>query len=241
MSLPPGWPAQSDWSQYLRDSLADESFQQLSHFVESERANETVFPKVENVFRAFELTSYAATRVVILGQDPYHGPNQAHGLAFSVTQAVKTPPSLRNIFQELSSDLNLTQPEQTCGDLSSWAEQGVLLLNTVLTVRQGEAGSHQKKGWEHFTDQVIQTLNQHPKQLVFILWGKPAGRKKALIDSRHTLLQSPHPSPLSAYRGFFGSRPFSKANAALAAQQLPNIQWQRVFETEITPSSIDLP
>ena len=241
MSFPPGWPIQSDWSQHLHDGLTDESFQRLSHFVESERSDKIVFPKAENVFRAFKLTSYAATRVVVLGQDPYHGPGQAHGLAFSVTGKVKAPPSLKNIFQELSSDLNLSPPANPKGDLSCWAKQGVLLLNTTLTVRQGAPGSHQKKGWENFTDKVIQSLNQHPKQLVFLLWGKPAARKKAMIDSRHTLLESPHPSPLSAYRGFFGSRPFSKTNAALAVQQLPLIQWQKVFETDLPYRPTELP
>ena len=171
-----------------------------------------------------ELTDYPDVKVVILGQDPYHGPNQAHGLAFSV-ESGKVPPSLQNIYKEMNDDVGAKPVHH--GNLTSWAKQGVLLLNTVLTVRRGEANSHQGRGWEQFTDRIIQALNERDKPVVFLLWGRPAQQKAKMIDSRkHVILTAPHPSPLSAYRGFFGSRPFSKANEALTALGETPIQWQ---------------
>ena len=235
MTLSSLWPAESDWNERLGDYLAGPAFQQLDQFVERERNHHTVYPRRDQVFRAFQLTPFAQTRVVILGQDPYHGPGQADGLAFSVPPGVRPPPSLRNILQELTTDLPIRPAGTACGDLTSWARQGVLLLNTVLTVRRGEAGSHQKQGWEALTDQVIESVNQHPNRLVFILWGKMAGRKATLIDSRHTTIESAHPSPLSCYRGFWGSRPFSRANAALESGREQPIRWESVFQ----PGSIE--
>lgn len=196
----------------------------LMRFVAAERARNDVYPPEPDVLRALENTAPEAVRVVILGQDPYHGPGQAHGLAFSVRAGVRPPPSLRNIFRELQSDLSLAAP--THGDLEAWARQGVLLLNTVLTVRAGSAGSHRGHGWEEFTDRVISTVGSLPDPVVFLLWGAPAARKRSLIDEdRHTVLTAPHPSPLSAHRGFFGSRPFSRANAALRAAGRGEIDW----------------
>jgi uracil-DNA glycosylase len=190
----------------------------------AERASQDVYPAEEKVFNAFRMTPYGETKVVILGQDPYHGAGQAHGLSFSVEGETTLPPSLKNIYRELADDIGCQTP--ATGDLSSWARQGVFLLNTVLTVRDGEPNSHRKQGWEKFTDFVIEQLNRHPQCLVFLLWGKPAEKKATLIDpSRHAVIVSPHPSPLSAHRGFFGSRPFSKANAALASTGRETIDW----------------
>lgn len=217
------WPSSSDWTLPLESHFNSQSFEDLSSYWATERATETIFPAPENIFRAFELTSYAQTKVVILGQDPYHGPGQAHGLSFSVEGEQKLPPSLRNIFKELAADLDCPLP--TCGDLTAWAQQGVLLLNTVLTVRCGAANSHKQQGWEAFTDAVIEALNKHPQPIVFILWGKPAQKKAAAIGDRHHKIIGPHPSPLSAYRGFFGSRPFSAANAALRDLGRGEIKW----------------
>lgn len=217
------WPSSSDWTRQLESHFNSQSFENLSSYLATELQTETIFPTPENIFAAFELTSYADTKVVILGQDPYHGPGQAHGLSFSVENDQKLPPSLRNIFKELASDLDCPTP--TCGDLSAWAKQGVLLLNTVLTVRSGAAHSHKKQGWEDFTDAVIKTLNEHPNPIVFILWGKPAQKKAAAIGDRHHKIVAPHPSPLSSYRGFFGSRPFSAANAALKEFGRDGIEW----------------
>jgi uracil-DNA glycosylase len=183
-----------------------------------------VYPPPDEVFAALHLTPYAETRVVILGQDPYHGPGQAHGLCFSVRDGVALPPSLVNIYKELSDDLGIPPPRH--GNLEAWARQGVLLLNATLTVRAGQAGSHQGKGWETFTDAVLATVNAKPEHVVFILWGGYARKKKALIDTgRHTVIESPHPSPLSAHNGFFGSRPFSRANAALVAAGRDPVDW----------------
>lgn len=227
-NLPSHWPTDSDWTETLAEPLASDWFKSLSEFVETERTQETIFPPAAEVFRAFELTSLADTSVVILGQDPYHGPGQAHGLCFSVSETTsKLPPSLKNIYKELAADLDCQIPSQ--GNLESWAKQGVLLLNTVLTVRQAEANSHRKKGWEKFTDAVIKILGQG-KPVVFILWGKPAEKKLPLIGDQHTTIVSPHPSPLSANRGFFGSRPFSKTNEALVSFGREPIDWQTVLE-----------
>jgi uracil-DNA glycosylase len=214
----------TDWNPVLRGEFAKPYWQQLQRFVAGERARYAVFPPDEQVFSALHLTSYAMTRVVILGQDPYHGPNQAHGLCFSVQPGVAVPPSLANIFKELTADLGIAAPAH--GNLEAWARQGVLLLNTTLTVRAGQAASHQGKGWETFTDAVLRAVNDKPHPVVFILWGAAARRKKSLLDlQRHAVIESAHPSPLSAHNGFFGSRPFSATNAALERAGLPPIDW----------------
>lgn len=216
--------ATTDWNPVLRGEFAKPYWEHLQRFVADQRARSTVFPPQADVFAALHLTSYADTRVVILGQDPYHGPDQAHGLCFSVRRGVAVPPSLANIYKELHSDLGLPIP--THGNLESWARQGVLLLNTTLTVRAGAAASHQGKGWELFTDEVLRTVNGKQQRVVFLLWGAAARKKKSLIDlSRHVVLESAHPSPLSAHNGFFGSRPFSRANAALVEAGLEPIDW----------------
>ncbi|KFE71124.1 uracil-DNA glycosylase [Hyalangium minutum] len=217
----------ADWSEVLRESLESPSFRKLERFVEAERRKAIVYPSEEELFSAFRLTPYAHVRVLLLGQDPYHGPGQAHGLAFSVKPGVPLPPSLVNIFKELQSDLG--PPLRTSGSLVPWAEQGVLLLNAVLTVRQGEANSHEGQGWEEFTDAVIRAVNAKPEPVVFLLWGNYARKKRKLIDTqRHEVLESPHPSPLSASGGFFGSRPFSRINEALMLRGQPPIDWHRV-------------
>lgn len=215
------WPA--SWQAFFRpDPVAVSA--ELSQYVAQEYAQKQVFPPQSEVFQAFQLTAPDAVKVVILGQDPYHNDGQAHGLAFSVNPGIKVPPSLRNIYRELSEDVGCEIPAH--GDLRAWAKQGVLLMNTVLTVRAHEAASHQKKGWESLTDQVIQRLSEHHAHLVFILWGKAAQTKTRWIDeSKHTVLQSVHPSPLSARRGFFGSRPFSQTNQALVAHGQSSINW----------------
>jgi len=206
--------------------LGQEAGMQLSRialFVDEERKSGAVYPKDDDLFRAFAATSFENVKIVILGQDPYHEPGQAHGLAFSVPDGVKIPPSLRNIFTELAADCGIDKPES--GDLSSWAERGVLLLNTVLTVRQGLAGSHRKHGWEEFTDKVIDALSARGG-VVFALWGAPAQSKASRIDARRNrVLSLPHPSPLSAHRGFLGGRPFSSINALLAELGKSPVDW----------------
>ena len=215
----------NDWAGLLYDELKQPYYQELRQFLISEYRSRQIFPDMYAIFNALHYTSYADTKVVILGQDPYHGDGQAHGLSFSVLPGVEPPPSLLNIFQELSTDLGCTIPNNGC--LKPWAEQGVLLLNTVLTVRAHQAGSHQGKGWEHFTDKIINLLNEREKPLAFILWGAPARRKKAMITNpQHFIVESPHPSPLSAYRGFFGSRPFSRVNEFLQRTGQSPINWQ---------------
>ena len=215
----------TDWNPLLRDEFEKPYWQPLQDFVRRERAEHTVYPPHEDVFAAIHLTAYADTRVVILGQDPYHGPRQAHGLCFSVRRGVAVPPSLQNIYKELRTDLGIAPPRH--GNLEHWAEQGVLLLNTTLTVRAGQAASHQGKGWETFTDQVLRVVAAKPEPVVFILWGGHARKKKSLIDTdRHVVIESAHPSPLSAHNGFFGSRPFSATNEALVARNLPPIDWR---------------
>ena len=187
--------------------------------------NKTIHPSTKDIFRAFELTSFKNVRIIILGQDPYHGPNQANGLAFSVNSEVRFPPSLLNIFKEYSTDLNLPIP--TDGNLSTWAERGVLLLNSILTVESGSPGSHKDFGWEEFTNQIIKALSDKKSNLVFILWGSYAQSKKILIDSsKHLIIAAPHPSPLSAHRGFFGSKPFSKTNDYLRKNKNEEIDWR---------------
>lgn len=214
-----------EWKSQLHDAFQAESFAALKAFLLEERAQgKKVYPPGAKMFAAFDLTPWSQVRVVILGQDPYHGPGQANGLSFSVNPGEPLPPSLRNIYQEIQNDLGVSPPPD--GNLQPWAEQGVLLLNATLSVRAHEAGSHQKRGWEPFTDEVVSRLNDHPNRLVFILWGAFARKKAAVIDrNRHYVLESPHPSPLSAHRGFFGSRPFSKTNAKLAEWGQREIRW----------------
>jgi uracil-DNA glycosylase len=214
----------TDWNPILRSELDAAYFQDLQRFVASERAERRIYPPQEEVFAALHLTPYAEVKVLILGQDPYHGPGQAHGLCFSVRPGVPLPPSLENIFTELENDVGVRRPDHGC--LDRWARQGVLLLNATLTVRAGQAASHQGKGWERFTDAVIEAVNRKPERVVFILWGASARKKRALIDaSRHAVIESAHPSPLSARNGFFGSRPFSRANAALIAAGREPVDW----------------
>jgi uracil-DNA glycosylase len=214
----------TDWNPLLRDQFEQPYWTQLQAFVTAERAAHTVYPPAEDVYAALHLTPYADTRVVILGQDPYHGPRQAHGLCFSVRPGVRIPPSLANIHKELHDDLGLPIPDH--GSLERWARNGVLLLNATLTVRAGQAGSHQKRGWETFTDHVIDVVAAKPETVVFVLWGNSARRKRDRIDtSRHHVIESAHPSPLSAHNGFLGSKPFSSANAALVAAGRPPVDW----------------
>jgi uracil-DNA glycosylase len=215
----------TDWNPILREELAKPYWQELQRFVAEERASATVFPPEDEVFAALHLTSYADVKVLILGQDPYHGPGQAHGLCFSVRPGVAPPPSLVNVFKELQADLGYPPPNHGC--LDHWARQGVLLLNATLTVRARTAASHQGKGWETFTDAVIRAVNDKPERVVFLLWGASARRKKVLVDrSRHTVIESAHPSPLSAHNGFLGSRPFSRANEALVAAGRAPVDWR---------------
>lgn len=214
------------WDSVFQPLFEQPMMRTLSQFVQQERQRANVFPPENLVFNAFRLTPLPDVKVVILGQDPYHNIGQAHGLSFSVPVGVATPPSLKNIYTELVDDVpGFTYPQS--GDLTKWAEQGVLLLNATLTVRAHEAASHQKKGWEQFTDSVIQSISQQCTGVVFILWGSYAIKKSALIDqTKHLILTSVHPSPLSVYRGFFGSKPFSKTNAYLAQQGKQPIDWQ---------------
>ena len=212
------------WSALLQREIGSQRHIELQRFIAHERLESTVFPPAQNVYAALDLTSFESTKVVILGQDPYHGNGQAHGLSFSVRSNTPIPPSLRNVFQELFTDVAI-QREQN-GDLTGWARQGVLLLNTTLTVREGEPGSHQERGWQHITDTVISALNEKPTRVVFVLWGAHARAKKRLItQTHHVVIESVHPSPLSAHRGFFGSRPFSRINSALEEAGLSPINW----------------
>jgi uracil-DNA glycosylase len=216
--------AATDWNPMLRRELDKPYWNELQTFVADERRQHTVYPPHDEVFAALHLTPYADTKVLILGQDPYHGPKQAHGLCFSVRPGVRVPPSLQNIHKELHDDLGLPIPDH--GNLEAWARQGVLLLNATLTVRAGQAGSHQNRGWETFTDEVIRVVSAKEDPVVFILWGNFARRKKALVDTvRHAVIESPHPSPFSANNGFFGSRPFSRANAELTARGRTPVDW----------------
>lgn len=215
---------QNDWAELLADEFQQPYYQALRAFLIEEYRRYTVYPDMYDIFNALHYTSYADTKVVILGQDPYHGPGQAHGLCFSVKPGVPPPPSLQNIFKELHDDIGCPIPDHGC--LEHWARQGVLLLNTVLTVRRGQANSHRGKGWERFTDRIIELLNQRERPLVFILWGRNAQEKKAMIDTgRHLVIESAHPSPYSAHAGFFGSRPFSRANAFLRQIGVEPIDW----------------
>ena len=211
------------WQTALQQEFELPYFTELQAFIDSQRAESTVFPAHDDVFNALNLTPLQSVRVLILGQDPYHDDNQAHGLSFSVQHGVRVPPSLRNIYKELEADLGI--PAAVHGHLSNWARQGVLLLNTVLTVRAHEPNSHQKRGWETFTSRVLECVNAKPA-VAFVLWGKPAQTKAPLIDDRHLVIQTAHPSPLSARRGFFGSKLFSKINQFLEAAGEPAIDWR---------------
>lgn len=216
---------EASWKHELLAEFSKSYLGELRHFLLSEKQKgKVIFPKGEEYFNALNSTAFDKVKVVILGQDPYHGPGQAHGLCFSVQKGVPQPPSLKNIFKELQSDLGFKPPSH--GNLQVWAEQGVLLLNSVLTVESGKAGSHQNRGWEKFTDQVIRSLNEHREGLVFLLWGTYAQAKGQYIDrERHLVIQSSHPSPLSAHRGFLGSKPFSKTNDYLVSQGKSPINW----------------
>ncbi|MCY8007358.1 uracil-DNA glycosylase [Bacillus haynesii] len=212
------------WWQQLKDEFNKPYYQELREMLKREYAEHTVYPEPNDIYNALHYTSYENVKVVILGQDPYHGPGQAHGLSFSVQPGVNPPPSLKNIFIELQNDFGADIPNH--GSLVSWAKQGVLLLNTVLTVRRGQANSHKGKGWEQLTDSIIDVLNKRDKPVVFILWGRHAQMKKERIDtSKHFIIQSPHPSPFSARNGFFGSRPFSRANQYLKQIGDEPINW----------------
>ncbi len=215
----------NEWKAFLDEEFKKEYFLNIIAFLEEESTTKIIYPKKEDRMNVFSYTPYNEIKVVILGQDPYHQPNQAHGLCFSVLKRVKVPPSLVNIYKELNSDLNCSIPSH--GNLTSWAKQGVFLLNTTLTVEQGKANSHSRCGWNVFSDEVIKKINQKEDPVVFILWGKNARDKKKLITNEHHLIiEGVHPSPLSAYQGFFGSKPFSKCNAFLISKQIKPIDWQ---------------
>lgn len=215
----------STWKKILKSDFDSEYMSHLNSFLDDQSSkNKIIYPKKSEIFSAFNETPFDKVKVVIIGQDPYHGPDQAHGMCFSVKPGIKPPPSLRNIYKELESDLGIKPADH--GFLQSWAEQGVLLLNSVLTVEDSKAGSHHGKGWEKFTDSVIEQLNQKRENLVFLLWGSPAQKKASKVDeSKHFILKSPHPSPLAAYRGFFGCKHFSKTNEFLDSNKLGAIDW----------------
>ena len=216
---------QNDWLDALKEEFRQPYYKKLFQTVNEEYRTRQIFPPADDIFNAFHLTPLHEVKVVILGQDPYHGEGQAHGLCFSVRPGVDSPPSLVNIYQELHDDLGCTIPNHGC--LTKWAKQGVLLLNTVLTVRAHQANSHKGIGWEEFTDAAIRKLNEQDRPIVFMLWGRPAQAKKSMLHNpKHLILEAPHPSPLSAYRGFFGSRPFSQANRFLEAQGVEPVDWQ---------------
>lgn len=213
------------WHELLLPEMEKPYYKNLRQFLIEEYKTNTIYPEMYSIFNALHYTDYDDVKAVILGQDPYHGPNQAHGLSFSVRRGVPAPPSLVNIYKEMKDDLGLPIPSHGC--LEKWAKQGVLLLNTVLTVRAGEANSHRDMGWEEFTDHIIKILNERDRPMVFILWGAPAIRKESMIDqTKHLVVKSPHPSPLSAYRGFFGSKPFSRTNRFLVKNGIDPIDWR---------------
>jgi uracil-DNA glycosylase len=215
---------EKSWQEVLQTEFDKPYFENLVGFVKQEYASNTIFPPAGQIFNAFNTCPFNNVKVVILGQDPYHGPGQAHGLCFSVNDGIQFPPSLQNIFKEITSDLGIPAPKT--GNLTRWAEQGVLLLNATLTVRASQAGSHQGKGWEEFTDAVIKIISEKAENVVFILWGSYAIKKKALIDaSKHCILTAPHPSPLSSYRGFFGCKHFSQTNTYLTSKGKTPIEW----------------
>ncbi|MFE6798698.1 uracil-DNA glycosylase [Paenibacillus chitinolyticus] len=214
----------NDWAELLSEEFEKPYYLKLREFLKQEYAERTIYPEMHDIFNALHYTAFKDVKAVILGQDPYHGPGQAHGLSFSVKPGIPAPPSLKNMFKEMKDDIGCPLPGT--GYLKHWADQGVLLLNTVLTVRAGEANSHKGKGWELFTDKVIETLNRKETPVLFILWGSHAQSKTQLIDlNRHGVIKAPHPSPLSAHRGFFGSKPYSKANAWLREQGIEPIDW----------------
>lgn len=214
----------NDWDEILAEEFQQDYYKRIRYWLKKEYAEQTIYPPMNDIFNALRYTAYADVKAVLLGQDPYHGPGQAHGLCFSVQPGVAPPPSLQNIFKELQSDLGITPPQG--GTLTPWAQHGVLLLNTVLTVRRGQANSHKNIGWTTFTDHVIKKLNAREKPIVFLLWGGNARAKKSLITApQHLILECPHPSPLSAYNGFFGCRHFSKCNAFLEANGIEPIDW----------------
>ena len=213
------------WDEILYDIVNSEKYEQIRSFLKSEYSSYTIYPEMDKIFTAFKLTDYNDIKVVILGQDPYHEYGQAQGVSFSVPTGIKIPPSLQNIYKELKSDLGITPPNS--GDITLWAKRGVLLLNTVLTVREGQANSHKNCGWQWFTDKVIEKISLREKPVVFILWGGNARSKKKIIDTnKHFIIESAHPSPLSAYNGFFGSKPFSKTNEFLKMKNLGEIDWK---------------
>lgn len=215
----------NDWAHLLQEEFEKPYYLELRNFLIQEYREQTIYPDKHDIFNALHYTAFKDTKVVILGQDPYHGPNQAHGLSFSVKPGINTPPSLKNIFKELKDDLGYEIPNH--GYLVKWAKEGVLMLNAVLTVRQGKPNSHQGMGWENFTDRVISLLNEREKPVVFILWGKYAQEKETLItQNHHYIIKAPHPSPFSANRGFFGSKPFSKTNSFLNEAGLDKINWE---------------
>ncbi|MFK5938076.1 MAG: uracil-DNA glycosylase [Sulfurimonas sp.] len=213
-----------DWAELFSNEFKKDYFISLKQFIEDEYKNSTIFPQYDNIFRAFNLLKLSELKVVIIGQDPYHGLNQANGLAFSVCDSCKVPPSLKNIYKELVDDIHCATPAN--GNLTKWVEQGVLLINSVLTVEESKPNSHKDKGWEIFTDAIIKKISDKNENIVFILWGKPSQKKEKLIDeNKHCILKSAHPSPLSAYRGFFGSKPFSKTNNYLKEHNIQVIDW----------------
>lgn len=221
-----------EWNEIFKLEEEKEYYKSLMDFLDREYENEEIFPPKDEMFHAFEATPYDKVKVVILGQDPYHDNEQAHGLSFSVNKGIKTPPSLANIYKELESDLGIQGPAH--GYLENWAKEGVLLLNTVLTVRAHQANSHKKKGWEEFTDEMIKRVNEKKEPVVFILWGAPAQKKRKMIDeSKHLVITSSHPSPLSSYRGFYGSKPFSQCNQFLKEQGCEEINWGSINNDSI--------
>lgn len=214
----------NDWDEILKEEWNKPYYKLLRQFLKEEYKTQTIYPPMNDIFNALKYTAFKDVKVVIIGQDPYHAPNQAHGLCFSVKKGVKLPPSLENIYKELENDVGISGISH--GELTGWAKQGVLMLNTVLTVRDGAAASHRGRGWENFTDRVIGELDKKTTPVVFILWGKPAAEKAKIIKNPlHLKLEAPHPSPLSAYRGFFGSKPFSKTNLFLEKNNLSPIDW----------------
>lgn len=216
----------NNWDELLKEDFNSENYKNLREFLKKEYFSKTIYPPMNDIFNAFKLTDYNDVKAVILGQDPYHGAGQAHGLCFSVKEGIKPPPSLINIYKEQKSDLGIDQPFDS-GDLTKWTKHGVLLLNTVLTVRESQPNSHKGMGWEKITDKVITLLNEREKPLVFILWGANARAKKKLITNKnHLIIESAHPSPLSAYNGFFGSKPFSRTNEFLIKTNQSPIDWQ---------------
>lgn len=215
----------NEWDQILEDVFSTNEYIELEKFLIDEYTSKVIYPKKENIFNSLKLTPYSKCRVVIIGQDPYHEPNQAHGLAFSVLDGIKLPPSLKNIYKEIETDLGIKMSGS--GNLSKWASQGVLLLNNVLTVREHEANSHKKRGWEFVTDSIVKKLNEKEEPIIFIFWGNNAKSKEALVTNpNHIVLKAPHPSPLSAYHGFFGCKHFSKINEILIGLGLQSIDWQ---------------